>query len=221
MLTKFSKALAVTGHYGSGKTNLSINLALALKAEDRKVVLADLDVVNPYFVTADFKELAASAGIDLIAPAFAGTSLDSPSLTGELGGQLGSGATVMIDAGGDAEGCYALGSYAPRIREAPYDMLFVVNFFRYLTGTPEQAAEYMKEIETASRLKVSGIVNNSNLSYQTGVEDVLQSIQKAEQLARLTGRPLLFTSVERGLAGKLGETGQAILPIDVYVKTPW
>ena len=213
--------LAVTGHYGSGKTNLSINLARALQKEGRQVTLADLDVVNPYFRSADFKQLASESQIELITPAYAGTGLDLPALTGELEGRLGAGRTVILDAGGDSEGSYALGRYSPRIKEGPYDMLFVVNFFRFLTGTAGEAANYMREIEDACRLKVTGIVNNSNLANQTKPEDVLASVEKARQLAEITGKPLLFTSVEARLAKQISLPDQVILPVEVYLKTPW
>ncbi|MCL2837414.1 MAG: cobalamin biosynthesis protein CobQ, partial [Defluviitaleaceae bacterium] len=133
MLDNFRRTVAVTGHCGSGKTNLSLNIALFLKKQGRKVTLADLDVVNPYFRSADFKELAAGKGIHLVAPAYAGSNLDVPSLTGELDARLGGENTVIIDVGGDDSGAYALGRYAPRIAGQPYDLIFVVNFFRSLT----------------------------------------------------------------------------------------
>lgn len=221
MMDSLSRTVAVTGHYGSGKTNLSINIALALKSQGRGVVLADLDVVNPYFRGADFKGLAAKNGIRLIASAYAGSNLDIPAIAGELGTCLGGEDTVIIDVGGDSDGAYALGRYAPKISQQTYDMIFVVNFFRLMTKTAEQAAAYMREIEAACRLKATSIVNNSNVSEQTTPEDIALSIREAARLAEITQRPLLFSSVRRDIAERLGEQIEAIFPIQVYVKTPW
>lgn len=219
MLSTLTDTVIVAGHYGSGKTNLSLNLALRLREEEKPVTLCDLDVVNPYFRTADFQSMAAEQGIHLITPAFAGSSVDIPALTGALDARLGRGDTVIIDVGGDDDGAYALGRYAPKIQERPYTMLFVANFFRYLTRTPQEAAPYMAEIEAASRLTFTHIINNSNLAEQTTKEDVEGSIRKAEELSRLTGRPLLFSAVKEDLAADL--SSQKVFPVGVYVKTLW
>ncbi|MGI6403150.1 MAG: hypothetical protein ACOX0K_02805 [Oscillospiraceae bacterium] len=219
MLSRLTDTIIVAGHYGSGKTNLSLNLALGLRKEGKSVTLCDLDVVNPYFRTADFRLMAEEQGIHLIAPAYAGSNLDIPGLTGELDARLGRGDHVIIDVGGDDDGAYALGRYAPKILQRPYTMLFVANFFRYLTRTPEEAAPYLAEIEAASRLTFTHIVNNSNLAGQTTRQDVENSIRKAEELSRLTGKPLLFTAVQESLAPALPQ--EEIFPVGIYVKTLW
>lgn len=219
MLNRLTDTIIVAGHYGSGKTNLSLNLALRLRNEGKPVTLCDLDVVNPYFRTADFRPMAEEKGIHLIVPTFAGSNLDVPALTGELDARLGKGDCVIIDVGGDDDGAYALGRYAPKILQRPYTMLFVVNFFRYLTRTPEEAAPYLADIEAASRLSFTHIVNNSNLAGQTTRQDVEESIRKAKELSRLTGKPLLFTAVREDLAPSLPQ--EEIFPVGVYVKTLW
>jgi len=220
MLENLSNLIIITGHYGNGKTNLSLNLALALREQGRQVALADLDIVNPYFRSADFAEISAAHGLTLIVPAYANSNLDIPALTGALDAKIGGEETLIIDVGGDDAGAFALGRYAARIGENRYDMLYVANFFRYLTRTAGESAAMLEDIETASRLRTTGIVNNSNLAGQTTREDVLVSIKKAEELSGLTGRPLLFTSVSRALAGKMEDIPK-IFPVDVYVKTPW
>jgi len=218
MLERLSRTIVVTGHYGSGKTNLSLNIALKLKELGREVTLADVDVVNPYFRSADFRELSNIAGIRLITPGYAGSSLDIPSLGGELDAAIGTPDTLIVDAGGDGDGAYALGRYSPKIAGREYDMLFVVNFYRYLTSSPADAAVLMADIEAISRLKVTGIVNNSNLGDKTVPEDIYASMAKALELSGLTGRPLVFTSAAKEFVPQ-GEKN--ILPVGVYVKTPW
>jgi len=220
MLENLSKIVVVTGHYGSGKTNLSLNLALALRERGESVTLADLDVVNPYFRSADFRPISEKYGISLIAPAYANSNLDIPALTGALDAKLDGGDYLVIDVGGDDAGAYALGRYAARIVGHGYNMLFVANFFRYLTRTAEESAQMLADIEYASRLKATAIANNSNLAGQTTREDVLASIVKAKELCALTGLPLAFTGVHKKLAGEMSDI-PGLLPVGVYVKTLW
>ena len=220
MLSFLEKTILVTGHYGSGKTNFSINLALDLKKQGREVVLVDLDIVNPYFRTADFKELARREGIELYASPFANSNLDMPVITGELSARLGGEATVIVDVGGDDSGATALGGYAARIRELPYTMLYVINCFRYMTREPAEAAGLMTDIERASRLSVTHLVNNSHLSHLTTPADVERSMEYARQVSAQTGKPLAFTAVKREAAREMKNLS-GIYPVDVYVKTPW
>jgi len=221
MIDALSRTVAVVGHYGSGKTNLSLNLALALKKQGRRVVLCDLDVLNPYFGSGGFGALAEKEDIPLIAPAYAGSSLDIPALTGRLDACLGGEDTAIIDVGGDGDGALVLGRYAPKIIQGRYDLLFVVNFFRCLTKTARQAADYLKEVEAACRLKVTAIVNNSNLGEQTTLGDVAASTEEAARLCEITQKPLLFTSAGEDIARQLDSSDSAIFPVKVYPKTPW
>lgn len=220
MIFNLEKTIIVTGHYGSGKTNLALNLALELRGGGEEAALADLDVVNPYFRTADFKEIAEQNGISLFASDYANSNLDIPALSGGLEGALGGNGTLIVDVGGDDAGAFALGRYSPRIKERPYTMLYVINAYRYLMKKPEDAALLLVEIEAASRLGATHIANCSNLGTETSAEDVLKSIEYAENVAKISGKPLIFTAADKKLASKL--TGiRELFPVDIYVKTPW
>ncbi|MCL2856609.1 MAG: hypothetical protein FWE19_02640 [Oscillospiraceae bacterium] len=221
MFDALSRTVAIVGHYGSGKTNLSLNLALALKGQGRRVAIADLDVLNPYFGSGVFKALAEREGLRVITSAYAGSTLDIPALTGRLAACLGGEDTIVIDAGGDGDGSLALGSYAPMITQGEYDLLFVVNFFRALTKTARQAADYLREIETACRLKVTAIANNSNLGEHTTPQDISASIEEAAKLCQITQKPLLFTSMRDDIARQFVRPDNGIFPVKVYPKTPW
>lgn len=220
MFDSLERIIIVTGHYGSGKTNFSINLALDLQARGDDVVLVDLDIVNPYFRTADFEQLAKEKGLGMIKPVYANSNLDLPALTAELDAKLHSGETLVIDVGGDDAGAYALGRYSAKILGQAYSMLYVVNCFRYLTREPEEAAELLRDIEKASRVKATGIINNSNLSTETTVEELAKSVDYAQKTADICGLPLLSTAVHRQLYQKLDDQ-QGYYPVDIYVKTPW
>jgi len=214
------KTLVITGHYGCGKTNLAINFAKALKNAGHSVTLADLDIVNPYFRTADFGEQAYRDGIELIASGLSGTSLDLPSLSPALDARIGGEGRLVIDVGGDDAGAHALGRYAPRLMESGFVMVYVVNSFRYLTREPCEALELLQEIEKASRIKAGFVINNSNLSYETSIIDVQKSVQYAADVSAAAGIPLAMTAVRRDLFETL-EDKQGFYPVDIYMKPPW
>ncbi len=221
MLSDLKRIIIITGHYGSGKTNLAANLAIRLKAEGRKVTLVDMDIVNPYFRAADFKELMSANGVKLVTPIFANTNMDIPALSANIDGALSDKeSTVVLDVGGDDAGATALGCYAAKIMGYGYDMLYVVNCFRLLTKKPDEAIEMMKDIEAISRLKTTRIVNNSNLSFETSQEEFEDSIAYANEIAEKSGLPLLYHCVRRELGEKLTKP-ENIFRIDIYVKPPW
>jgi len=217
----------ITGHYGCGKTNLAVNLALDLAEERGAVSLVDLDVVNPYFRSSDYTALLESAGVRVIAPTFAGTTLDVPSLSSAVSSVFGSDGIVLVDAGGDDVGATALGRFANDIGEIDYDMLYVINRYRNLTTTPEEAAALLTEIERASHLRATGVVNNSHLRDETTLITVLDSLAYGRETAALLGLPLRFTTVPESLAADVAatrvhaETVENAYPVTIHVRTPW
>ena len=210
-----SDTVIVTGHYGSGKTNIAVNLAMNFAGIGEKVCIIDLDIVNPYFRSADFEKLFMKNGIKLIAPGFANTNLDIPSLCFDIQAVLDNYDRIIIDVGGDDQGALALGQYAESLSARGYDMLYVVNKYRYLTNTAEEAVELMGNIERAAGLKVKGIINCSNLGLNTTAYDIEDSIAFAEQCAKEAGIPMLFTAAMRGLDIKYA------YPVEIYIRPFW
>ena len=196
-----------SGHYGSGKTNLAVNYAIHQKSLGNEVSIADLDIVNPYFRTKDSENGLKELGIRLIALPFANTSVDLPSMPSEAYGLFEQRqGKVIIDLGGDDRGALALGRFLPRLlEENSFEMVFTVNFYRPLTTNAEEAYEVFREIEYASRLKFTKIVNNSNLGEATTADDVIRTIDETERLCALTGVECAFTSVDERLADKVAE----------------
>ena len=217
----------VSGHYGCGKTTVSLNLALDLARTGAEVTLVDLDVVNPYFRSSDHASLLERHGVRLIAPTFAGTTLDAPSLPASVGSAFDLAGFVIIDVGGDDAGATALGRYSSEIAPLDYDLLYVVNRYRNLTGTPGEASALLGEIEAASHLKATAVVNNSHLQRETTVDTVLDAVEFARTTAGLRGLPLRFTTVPAGLADRFDDTPGAAgyvenaYPVQAYVRTPW
>ena len=203
------------GHYGSGKTNIAVNYAMHLAAEGKKVCIADLDIVNPYFRTKDSAKVLEKAGVELISPQFANTNVDLPALPAEAY-RLVTDKSIhgIMGIGGDDRGAYALGRYVPFIKEENnYRMIFVANAYRPLTATPEDAIEVMREIETACGLPFTDIVNNSHLGNFTDVQTILDTQDYIEKLCALSGLPLFCTTVREDLAAAVGAHIPNVLPL--------
>ena len=210
----------VCGHYGAGKTNLSVNLALRAAAEGKRTVIADLDIVNPYFRTADFSSLMERQEIELVAPRFANTNLDIPILPPRLGAAIDDPSThLVIDVGGDADGAVALGSYHEKLLKQPFEMLYTVNVRRYMEPDLEAELALMAAIEESSRLKITHLVNTTNLGRETTREILQESAPYLEELSRRTGLPVLYTAAEESLCAGLQLPG--LLPVKIYVRAPW
>lgn len=208
------------GHYGSGKTNIAVNYALHLKEKGYPVLIADLDIVNPYFRTKDSEDELKEKGIELICSDFANTNLDIPSLPKEMYRAVNDKRYhAVMDIGGDDAGAIALGRFAPFINEEnDYEMIFVANFFRPLTKTAEEAFEVMKEIEAVSSIRFTGIVNNSNLGEITTADDIVSTFERTEELCRLSSLPLFFTTCKESLYESLIKTGKNIFPLKLQSK---
>ena len=193
------------GHYGSGKTNIAVNYALHLAAEGKKVCIADLDIVNPYFRTKDSAKVLERSGVELISPQFANTNVDLPALPAESYRLVQDKSVYgIMDIGGDDRGAYALGRFVPSIlAEGNYRMIFVANSYRPLTRTPEEALEVMREIEVACGLRFTDIVNNANLGTETTPETVLDAVPYMEELSRISGLPIFAHTAEANVAKAL------------------
>ena len=193
------------GHYGSGKTNIAVNYALALAREGKPVCIADLDIVNPYFRTADSAKELEAAGVTLISPQFANSNVDLPALPAQSYRLVqDKNSYGVMDIGGDDRGAYALGRYVPAMKEeGNYRMVFVANCYRPLTRTPQEALEVMGEIEAACGLRFTDLINNSNLGPETDARTVLDSVDYVNQLSALSGLPVWLTTAEATVARQL------------------
>ena len=208
------------GHYGSGKTNIAVNYALQLAKEGKKVCIADLDIVNPYFRTADSAKDFEKAGITLVSPKFANSNVDLPALPAEAYRLVEDKSCYgIMDIGGDDRGAYALGRYVPFIKEENnYRMVFVANCYRPLTATPEDALEVMREIETACGLAFTDIVNNSHLGNYTDASTLRDSESYVDRLSKLSGLPVFFTSVREDLATSVSAHIPNVFPLHLQEK---
>ena len=217
---QFKRITLLSGHYGSGKTNIAVNLARRLRASNENVAIADIDIVNPYFRTKDSQAELEKAGIRVISSPYAGSNVDLPALPDEVYAITDDrSVTAVVDVGGDDRGALALGRWRDAIlQEGDYEMLFVINCFRPLTATPEDAVEVMREIEIASGIPFTAVVNNSNLGDETTARDVLESGAYAANVCAISALPLKMTTVREELYPWLeGEIGN-LFPLRLQEK---
>ncbi len=204
-----------SGHYGSGKTNVALTYALSEREKGKRVAIADIDIVNPYFRTKDSEALLVQRGIRLICSEYANTNIDIPALPQDIYAIVDdTSLTCILDVGGDERGALALGRISPAIREEnDYDMIFVANRYRPLTATVEGAMEVLREIEAAAGLRFTAIVNNSNLGAETTAEDILSSVEFGKALSDASGLPLIATSVSEPVYEALSGRIEGLYPI--------
>ena len=210
----------VTGHYGTGKTEFSVNLALALAAEGARTALADLDIVNPYFRSRERRELLEGAGVRLIAASQALADADVPALPAELHAVLEDRSVRgVLDVGGDPSGARVLARYRPRILKEDYQLLCIVNAARPEVRTAERSAEVLRAIETVTGLACTGLVNNTHLCGETAPEDIREGAALAEEVSQITGIPVVCHTAERRFQDRLRDL--PLFPMEIRMKKPW
>ena len=212
----------VTGHYGTGKTEFAVNLALQLAALDHKVMVADLDIVNPYFRSRERKALFQEAGIRLISSSQGCSDADVPALPAELLTILENrDITGVLDIGGDPVGARVLARFNDKIITEDYQLIYVLNANRPEVRSPEAAIAYLRGIEATTSLTCTGIVNNTHLCGETTPEEIRKGARLAEAVSRETGIPVLCHVAEERFVPELSDLSEPVFPITIQMKKPW
>lgn len=212
----------ITGHYGTGKTEFAVNLALALASEGNRVMLADLDIVNPYFRSRERRSLLESAGVSLVTSSQASSNADIPALPPELLTILENRTLCgVLDIGGDPVGARVLARFQPKIIQEDYQLIYVLNANRPEVRTPDSAITYLRNIEAATGLTCSGIVNNTHLCSETTPRDIEKGAVLAAEVSAETGIPVLCHVAAEHLVPHLPELTEHIFPITIKMKKPW
>lgn len=222
-MDKDKRIRIITGHYGSGKTEFSINYAIKLASLNKKVSLVDLDVVNLYFRSREKEELLKEHNIKLIGSAIRANAVDIPSISAEVLTPLDDKSyEAVIDVGGDPAGARTLARYQKYFIPGNYDMFFVLNGNRTETQTAQKALEYMIKIQDTARAKVTGIINSTHLLKSTTADDIIKGNKLAKELSRITNIPIKYNVVMENIVKDLpNDIEGEIFPIKLYMREEW
>lgn len=222
-LFDFKRFIIVCGHYGCGKTNFSINLAMYLADRGENVTLVDFDIVNPYFRSSDYTYLLEKNKIELIPLVYANSNLDLPAIDSKIYSVFSKEDEYTIfDVGGDDAGAKLLSRFSKDIKETNnYDLLYLINKYRPITSNSRETVKILNNIENTCNLKATAIVNNSNLKESTTAYDILDSKGYANEISKDTHLPILMTTALDNISDKLINDFKNIFKLSIYVKTPW
>ena len=212
----------VTGHYGTGKTEFAVNLALAMARDGERVMMADLDIVNPYFRSRERRKVLEEAGIRLIPSSQACSDADVPALPAELLTILEDRSIRgVLDIGGDPVGARVLARFQPRIVMEDYQLIYVLNANRPEVRETENAIAYLRGIEATTGLTCTAIVNNTHLCGETTEEEIRKGAALAAEVSRETGIPVLCHVAEEKFISSLSDLPETVFPITIQMKKPW
>ena len=225
------KVYVLFGNYGSGKTELALNFAFQAAEQGKRTELLDLDMVNTYFRLAEHGKLTEMKEIRLVSPNFSCSGIETLSLPAEVASAFDMDwDTVVFDVGGDAVGSTALGRYHQDfmdLEEGALEVLNVINIRRPLAGTVDRIVRLQEEMQVHSRLKISGMINNTNLAEATGYEDLRDGYRLIKQVSELTGVPVLYTSGKKRMLDQFLSEGHdpkyigKPMYIDTYMARDW
>lgn len=218
-----SRIKIFSGHFGNGKTEIAINYALKMAKNKKKVAIVDIDIVNPYFCARNLKDMLRSNGIKVISSNNAYVNAELMVVPPEVISVFNDkDLEVIIDVGGDDTGAVVLGQYNEYFKKEVYDMYFVINNNRPSTLDSLSTQEYIKCIEKSSRLKVTHLISNTNLSHETDLQDILKGDKITYELSQKLNIPYKYTVCTKEFEKKIkNKVKGEILPIDIYLKKPW
>lgn len=215
------------GNYGSGKTELSINTAINLKKDHEDVILADVDIVNPYFRSSEHAAMLRGKGIRVLMPEYANTAVDLPTLPRDIYSVFAGSAWAVLDCGGDPAGATALGALKPHIEKVKEDteVYFVLNACRPLQSTVAQTVDMIRAIEHVSRLRVTAIINNTNIANETTAGELKAGQEIAKKVSQELSIPIAYISGKKDVLEEYRKENAAdtdkLLPIAIFMRPYW
>lgn len=224
MITNDKRIRIIIGHYGSGKSEFSMNYVTKLRSlVDTNVAISDLDIVNVYFRTREKRDFLQSKNIMPIDSSVQATTLDLPAVSAQVTAPITDKSyDYVIDVGGDDVGARVLGRFSHLIEQGDYEMFCVINANREQTQNANDVIKHIKSIENASKLKVTGLINNTHLVRETTIEDILKGQDLAKEVSKLTNIPIRYVTCLESLIPQLpAPLDGEIFPINLYMRECW
>ena len=225
------KMYVLIGNYGSGKSELALNFAFKAAERGERTELLDLDMVNTYFRLTERGNMTHMKEIRLVSPNFACSGIETLSVPAEVASAFAMDwDTVVFDVGGDPTGATALGRYNQdfmALEDGQLEVLNVVNTRRPLAGTVEKIIALQENMERYSRLKITGMINNTNLATATTEADLRDGYEIIKEVSIRTGKPVLYTSGKKEFLDKFLAEGHdpkyigTPIAIDTYMQRDW
>ncbi len=216
----------IVGHYGSGKTEFSVNYAMYMQKHGKKVAIADLDIINPYFRTREITDELETEGIRVISSILGNKEshpMDLPSLSPELNILTQTNQYFgIIDVGGNPVGATALGRFSDSIKKINYNMYMVVNANRPETNSVKTVMEFLNGIEEKSKLKINGLINNTHLVRETTVQDILDGDKLVREVSEYASLPVMFCSYIEDMVNLDGyDVAGEKFPMKLLMRPEW
>ncbi len=201
-----AQIVIMSGRFGSGKTEVSLNYALRLAQTGASPFLIDLDLVTPYFRTRERADEMGRQGVEVIAPFDVAQYLDLPAVNPRILGALEQPyRPVVLDVGGDRQGARALAQYALHLERIGYTMNFVVNPYRPFMDTIEGIVAAVHEIQASSRLHVGALISNPHLMSQSTPELFWEGHRRVRAAAVALGLPVSLVAMSESLFAQMGQ----------------
>lgn len=223
-MKEYNRIRIITGHYGSGKSEFCVNYALELRKHiDGKLALSDLDVVNVYFRSREKADYLEERGVHVISSSTKATSLDLPALSAEIHTPLRNKDYVnIVDLGGDKVGATVMAMYREMFSDDEYELFFVVNANREKTQNAQDVIAYIEEIERSSKLKVTGLINNTHMLKATTIEDIEKGQEVCKEVSRIRGIPIAYISCLEELISQVPDDYEGeVIPIHLQLRDDW
>ena len=223
------RILVVTGHYGSGKTEFCVSLAMRLArlgyGPYKRLALIDLDIANPYFRSRERKDMLEAAGVSVYGNAYEHEiTAELPALGANIRAPLeDADCRVIVDVGGNDTGALVLNQFGKYLGPEEALFLIVVNANRPETRDLEGALEHMEAIERKTGRRIDGVINNCHMLLETRASDIEKGHRLCEAFCRQTGRLLWCDCCPGGIVpvDEIAGKYEYLLPLGLYMRPSW
>ena len=225
------KFIVLIGNYGSGKTEIAINLAVQSASAGKNTLVIDLDKVNDYFRMSDRVDVLRENKVNLVSPTFAGQGVTPSNMSAAVASAFaGDWDLCVFDVGGDSAGAMSLGRYHQdfsALDPAQLEVYDIVNVFRPMSESPEKILKLKEEMEGFARLKVTGFVNNSNLLNFASADDIRQGYDVLKETSDISGIPVMHTTGRKCFLDEFLADGRDAryigepIPLETYMHRSW